>query len=76
MATKFKEALAGILGISVDDYNAAVDKAQQQVLDEAVADGVLTEDQAEMMQWRMSQEPGPGLRGMGGLYPWMGTAIT
>jgi hypothetical protein len=27
-AGKFKEALAGILGISVDEYNAAVDKAQ------------------------------------------------
>ena len=65
LATKFKEALAGILGISVDDYNAAVDKAQQQVLDEAVADGVLTEDQAEKMQERLAEQPGAGMMGPG-----------
>jgi polyhydroxyalkanoate synthesis regulator phasin len=65
LATKFKEALAGILGISVDDYNAAVDKAQQQVLDEAVTDGVLTEDQAEKMQERLAEQPGAGMMGPG-----------
>jgi polyhydroxyalkanoate synthesis regulator phasin len=64
--TKFREALAGILGISVDDYNAAVDKAETQVVDEAVADGWLTKDQAEMLQWRLDQQPEGGLgRGLG-----------
>ncbi len=73
-AARFKEALAGILGISVDEYDSAVDQAQQQVVDEAVADGWLTDEQAELMRWRMEQQAekgfdGPGLmggRGMGG----------
>jgi hypothetical protein len=64
-STKFKEALAGILGITVDEYNAAVDKAQQQVLDQAVADGSLTQDQADKMQERLSRSPDDGLFGMG-----------
>jgi hypothetical protein len=60
--TKFKEALAGILGISVDDYNAAVDKAEQQVVDQAMSEGWLTQDQADMLQWRLDQAPaGAGL---------------
>jgi polyhydroxyalkanoate synthesis regulator phasin len=64
-ASKFKEALAGVLGISVDDYDAAVEKAQQQVVDEAVADGWLTEEQAELLAWRMAQAPDKGMHGMG-----------
>jgi polyhydroxyalkanoate synthesis regulator phasin len=64
-ATKFKEALAGILGISVDDYNAAVDKAEQQVVDQAVTEGWLTQDQAEMLQWRLDQAPAGAGLGMG-----------
>jgi hypothetical protein len=75
-ATKFREALAGVLGISVDEYNAAVDKAEKQTVDQAVTDGWLTQDQAELLQWRMDQEATRGLdggkgfgmfgRGMGG----------
>ena len=64
-ATKFREALAGVLGISVDDYNAAVEKAQKQVVDEAVSEGWLTQEQAELMQWRMEQAPDAGMPGMG-----------
>jgi polyhydroxyalkanoate synthesis regulator phasin len=64
-ATKFKEALAGILGISVDEYDAAVEQAQGQVVDEALAEGWLTEDQAEMLRWRMEQAPEAGMWGMG-----------
>jgi hypothetical protein len=64
-ATKFKEALASALGISVDEYDAAVEKAQGQVVDEAVAEGWLTQDQADLLQWRMDQAPGPGMPGMG-----------
>jgi hypothetical protein len=65
LAARFREAIAGALGISLDDYDAAVDKAQQQVIDEAVTDGWLTQDQAEMLQWRMDQQAGAGL-GFGG----------
>lgn len=64
-ATKFKEALAGILGITVEEYDSAVDKAQDQVVDEAVAEGWLTEEQAELLRWRMDQEPRFGMRGLG-----------
>ena len=62
---KFKEALAEILGVSVEEYDAAVDQAQGQVVDEALAEGWLTEDQADMLKWRMDQAPDLGMRGMG-----------
>lgn len=62
---KFKEALAEILGVSVEEYDAAVDQAQEQVVDEALAEGWLTEDQADMLKWRMDQAPDFGMRGMG-----------
>jgi hypothetical protein len=61
---RFKEAVAEILGISVDEYEAAVDQAQGQVLDQAVTEGWLTEDQAAQMQERMAQ--GFEMRGPGG----------
>jgi polyhydroxyalkanoate synthesis regulator phasin len=64
-ATKFREALAGILGISVDEYTAAVDKAEQQVVDQAVSEGWLTQDQADMLQWRLDQAPAGAGLGMG-----------
>lgn len=64
-AGKFKEAVAGILGISVEDYDAAVEQAQDQVVDQAVTEGWLTEDQAEMLRWRMDQAPHAGMWGMG-----------
>jgi len=82
---RFKEALAEILGISADEYDAAVDKAQQQVVDEALAEGWLTEDQAEMLRWRLEQAPEgrlphiakgfPGLDGRGGMGG-LGTHLT
>jgi polyhydroxyalkanoate synthesis regulator phasin len=61
---KFREAIAGILGISVDEYDAAVEQAQQQVVDQALEDGWLTEEQAELLKWRMEQVPELGHRGM------------
>ncbi len=65
---KFREALAEILGITVDEYDAAVDKARDQVVDEAVDEGWLTDDQAELFRFRMNQMPegrfGFGMRGM------------
>jgi len=59
---RFREAVAGILGISVEEYDAAVEQAQTQVVDEALAEGWLTEDQAERMQERLDR--GFGMRGM------------
>jgi len=60
---KFHEAVAGILGISVEKYDSAVEEAQQQVLDEALAEGWLTQDQADRMQERFDQGFGPGIIG-------------
>jgi polyhydroxyalkanoate synthesis regulator phasin len=61
---RFRQALADILGISVDEYDAAVEQAQDRVVDEALDEGWLTEDQAEMLRWRMDQGSGFGMRGM------------
>lgn len=65
-AARLREAIASVLGITVEEYDAAVDKAQEQVVGEAVTEGWLTEDQAEVLRWRMDQAPGFGMRGMGG----------
>lgn len=63
---RFRQALAGILGISVEEYDSAVEQAQGQVIDEALAEGWLTQDQADRMLERMAQGPGFGMEGMGG----------
>jgi polyhydroxyalkanoate synthesis regulator phasin len=55
---RFREAVAEILGITVDEYDAALEQAQDQVVDDALTEGWLTEDQAEMLRWRMDQAPG------------------
>lgn len=60
---KLHEAIAGVLGISVEEYDAAVETAREQVLDEAVVEGWLTEEQAERMQERAELGFGPGMRG-------------
>ncbi|MFN2225877.1 MAG: hypothetical protein ACK2UY_06210 [Anaerolineae bacterium] len=52
---RLHEAIAGVLGIGVDEYDAAVDTAQQQVLDEAVSEGVLTQEQADRIQGRADE---------------------
>jgi hypothetical protein len=59
---RFRVAVADILGISVEKYDSAVEEARTQVLDEALAEGWLTEEQRANMQERM--EAGPGMRGM------------
>jgi hypothetical protein len=59
---KFKEAIADILDITVDEYDTAVEQARDQVADEALAEGWLTEEQAAQMKERMDQ--GFGARGM------------
>lgn len=60
---KLHEAIAGVLGITVEEYDAAIETAQGQVLDEAVAEGWLTEDQAESMRERAAEGFAPGMRG-------------
>lgn len=62
---RFREAVAGILGISVDEYDAAVDEARQLVVDQALEEGWLTEEQAERLQERLDQAPGLGMRDFG-----------
>jgi hypothetical protein len=68
---RFREAIAEALGISVGEYDAAVDQAQEQVLSDALEEGLLTEEQAQRLQERM--ENGPGLwdwgRGKGFMGP-------
>jgi hypothetical protein len=58
---KLHEAIAGALGIGVDRYDAAVETAHEQVLEEAVAEGFLTQDQADRMRERAES----------GFRPWM-----
>lgn len=60
---RFKEVLAGLLDVSVEEYDAAVEEAQAQVVDEAEAEGWLTEDQAERLRQRVEEGHGP--RGFG-----------
>ena len=54
---RFKEVLADLLDVSVEEYDAAVEQAQEQVVDEAEAEGWLTEDQAGRMRERMEEHP-------------------
>ena len=73
---RLHQAIASILGISVEEYETAVDTAQGQVLEEAVADGWLTQEQADRMQERMNLDAGarwmgkgfPGGRGAWGMH--------
>jgi hypothetical protein len=62
---RLHQAIAGILGISVEDYEAAIDSAKDQVLDEAVADDWLTQEQADRLRQRVDADPGLGRRGRG-----------
>jgi polyhydroxyalkanoate synthesis regulator phasin len=73
--TRFREAIAAALGITVDEYDAVVKQAHEQVIDEAVTEGRLTEEQAERMRERMDQAPdtwgwGKGFRGPKGHGAW------
>ncbi len=47
---RMHEAIANALGITVDEYDTAVETARGQVLQQAVDEGLLTEEQAERMQ--------------------------
>jgi len=66
---RFKEVLAGLLDVSVDEYDAAVEEAQALVVDEAEAEGWLTEDQADRMRRRAEEGYGPRDLGKGFIGP-------
>ena len=56
------QAVADILGVEVEEYDAAIEQAQEQVLGEAVSEGWLTQEQADRMRERQAEGFGP--RGM------------
>jgi hypothetical protein len=60
---KLHQAVADVLGITVREYEAAVETARGQVLDEAVTEGWLTQDQADRMRERAEEGFGPGMGG-------------
>jgi hypothetical protein len=65
---KFQERVAELLGVTVEEYDEAVQQAHEQIVDEALQEGWLTEEQAERMRERAEQGFGPGAfgpRGMG-----------
>jgi hypothetical protein len=72
LRAKLREAIAGALGISVEKYDAAVQAAQTKVLDEAVKEGWLTQEQADQIGKRMGNGWGPGGMGKGFMGPRMG----
>ena len=55
LGQRVKEAVAQALGISVEKYDETVTAAQKQVLDDAVAAGEITQDQADRMQDRLDK---------------------
>jgi len=63
--TRLREAIAGALGITVEKYEATVQEAQQKVLDEAVTEGWLTQEQADKMAERLGDGSGDGMMGPG-----------
>lgn len=60
---KVKEAVAEALGITVEKYDETVATAQKQVLDEAVAAGQLTQEQADRLQNRLDETGSLGRMG-------------
>lgn len=61
------ETAAELLGIPVDEYDTAIEQAHEQVLEEAVEEGWLTQEQAERMQERMADGYGPNMIGPGAM---------
>lgn len=75
LRSKVHEAIADVLGITLEQYDAAVDTAQTQVIDEAIAEGWQTEEQAQRMRERLEQDgpwAGPDFGRGGGMRPGMG----
>ena len=55
------DAIARALGISVGQYDAAVEQARDEVLDKAIEDGQLTQEQADRVRERAAQGLAPGI---------------
>ena len=53
----FNELLAAELGIGVDELLSAYQQAEEAVLEQAYADGKITQDEYERMQLRMTMNP-------------------
>ncbi len=51
----FLSKVADKLGVSQDDLKTAIDEARDETIDEAVADGSLTEEQAERLRERVAE---------------------
>ena len=49
---RMHEAIAKRLGVTVEQYDSAVDTAREDVLTQAVEEGILTEEQADRMRGR------------------------
>jgi hypothetical protein len=65
---KFQARVAELLGVTVEEYDEALQQAQEEIVDEALQQGWLNEEQAERMRERAEQGFGPGAfgpRGMG-----------
>jgi len=62
---EFHQSVARILGISVEEYDAALDQARDEVLDKAVQEGNLTQEQADQIRERAGDGFGPGMMGRG-----------
>ena len=73
---QMKGAVASALGISVEEYDAALGTAREQLLEQAVTEGHLTQEQADRMRERADQGLGfgPGMRGRGAWGPGKGWA--
>jgi hypothetical protein len=59
------ELLADALGIDVEDLEAAQDAAREAAIEQALAEGRITEEQAEMMLEGSFGHRGPGRHGFG-----------
>ena len=60
---QMRDAIASKLGIERADLDVAVQEARQQVIEQAVADGQLTQEQAERILSRQEDGFGPGVMG-------------
>jgi polyhydroxyalkanoate synthesis regulator phasin len=56
LADRFKEGLASQLGISVDELNTALTNTQNSLIDQAVADGKLTQTEANKLKSHINDD--------------------
>ncbi|NLS79951.1 MAG: hypothetical protein GXY76_22145 [Chloroflexi bacterium] len=60
---RFRTAIAGILGITPEEYESAVEQARDEVVADGVAEGWLTGEQAEKLQSRLEDGFAGPMRG-------------